>query len=608
MLNKKSKNNRLYIASKPSVMSSGLVSTIASNRSNRLQIYSRTSNSATPPTFLKLNKINNITNINLKKNNHLETYFKQLKFNNNKELYKFNENTPYSQIFITNNSFKNGTLRITTPGRYTLLENIIFNPNEDNDFKPTKKQIENKIYPTRIEGAYNLGFFAAITIESNDVVLDLNGHYIRQSPLHNLQQRFYSHIELANAPFIPKQGPAQFSNENNYRSTNYCLIENGILGLSSHHGIHGNGMKNVLIRNLNIIDFEVAAIALNGAKNSAIKNINVEGASKDIPVLSTYSQSRFIIPFLDIVKKIDPKATLEIHSGTKTIDQIKNELNDALEKTKQEFINNKEITNKLFLNKTKLYDGNIYGIVLNTNGVVINDFITKRSEKSLGNENIYLENINIKNIISEPLEIIGVNPQKLKDPKLERLRLIRAMEQSAYGGKTQVGPVGDVFQIENNMENFIYKENVLANAQLIVSKYNKDKIGTSNISDEILEWVKKGDDINNYLNDELYFTSGGDSMAHVMKGNIGLFISAGKNIVTRNVNIDNIETKGRGVGNCKLLKENQISKKGGQCIGCCVTGSENIIIYNEKINNIKSNAYNVLKTMNIESKVKHISA
>ena len=48
-------------------------------------------------------------------------------------------------------------------------------------------------------------------------------------------------------------------------------------------------------------------------------------------------------------------------------------------------------------------------------------------------------------------------------------------------------------------------------------------------------------------------------MAHVMKGNIGLFISAGKNIVTRNVNIDNIETKGRGVGNCKLLKENQIS-------------------------------------------------
>ena len=90
-------------------------------------------------------------------------------------------------------------------------------------------------------------------------------------------------------------------------------------------------MENVLIRNLNIIDFEVA-IALNGAKNSAIKNINVEGASKDIPVLSTYSQSRFIRPFLDIVKKIDPNATLEIHSGTKTIDQIKNKLNDALEK------------------------------------------------------------------------------------------------------------------------------------------------------------------------------------------------------------------------------------------------------------------------------------
>ena len=58
-----------------------------------------------------------------------------------------------------------------------------------------------------INGAYHLGFFAAITVESDDVILDLNGKSLKQSKLHNLQQRFYSHIELASAPFIPKQGP-----------------------------------------------------------------------------------------------------------------------------------------------------------------------------------------------------------------------------------------------------------------------------------------------------------------------------------------------------------------------------------------------------------------
>ena len=156
------------------------------------------------------------------------------------------------------------------------------------------------------------------------------------------------------------------------------------------------------------------------------------------------------------------------------------------------------------------------------------------------------------------------------------------------------------------MENNVYKQNVLANAQLIISKYNKTKLGTSNISDEVLDWVKKGDSIYNYINKDLYFTFGGDSMAHTMKGNIGLFISAGKNITTKNVVIDNIKTKGDFVGTSTLLKENQKTNKGGQCIGCCVTGSENIVISNEKIYNISSEKYPIYKTNNMNSDVKHI--
>ena len=99
----------------------------------------------------------------------------------------------------------NGTVRITKPGIYVLNENIIFNPNENNDFFPRMDQLSQ--YPMGNSGPFHLGFFAAITIESDNVILDLNGKTITQSSLHNIEQRFYAHIELASSPFIPNQGP-----------------------------------------------------------------------------------------------------------------------------------------------------------------------------------------------------------------------------------------------------------------------------------------------------------------------------------------------------------------------------------------------------------------
>jgi len=57
-----------------------------------------------------------------------------------------------------------------------------------------------------------LGFFAAIIIETNDVTIDLNGFEIKQSHSFYLRQRFYAHIELGSAPFVPRVGPHDFSN------------------------------------------------------------------------------------------------------------------------------------------------------------------------------------------------------------------------------------------------------------------------------------------------------------------------------------------------------------------------------------------------------------
>lgn len=45
---------------------------------------------------------------------------------------------------------------------------------------------------------------------------------------------------------------------------------NGILGRSSHHGIHGNSMAEIFLYDLKIKDFEVGGISLNGASQSII--------------------------------------------------------------------------------------------------------------------------------------------------------------------------------------------------------------------------------------------------------------------------------------------------------------------------------------------------
>ena len=98
-------------------------------------------------------------------------YFENFGHHNISEEYSYNSNTPRKIIKLRQNHFNNGTVRITVPGIYVLQENIIFNPNESNDFFPTGQQMAGQ-YPVGSGGAYHLGFFAAITVEAAGVILD----------------------------------------------------------------------------------------------------------------------------------------------------------------------------------------------------------------------------------------------------------------------------------------------------------------------------------------------------------------------------------------------------------------------------------------------------
>ena len=484
---------------------------------------------------------------------NLLTYFENYPYKNNVENFSYNNNTPYSIIYLKQSDFDRGTVRITKPGIYILKENITFHPNPTNDFQPTPQQIASGLYPMDPCHAYHLGFFAAITIETNNVILDLNNYTIAQSMEHYLQQRFYAHIELASAPFKPSQGPACVSTVANYKVAENTLIINGTLGRSSHHGIHGNTMGGSVVHNVTIQDFQVAGISLNGLRTGifhklVIKNTNgaVSTSTTPVPVVSTYSQARFIRPFLNTLKNKVSDASLNIHNGDKNITTIQSDLNKILDDTKKIVVDgsNGTIPN-LFINPSarQLSDAHVYGILFNVNGVAIGDFLQQRpndtSSNIVGNENIYLDDIEIKNIVSEPDEIIV-----LKDTS--------GNGSGNYNNNYIIrGPVGDVLDIERivtspNDLSGSYIPNELSNAQAIVGKYklsNDISGGGAYFTQVVLDYIDNSSANLKDIVDQssnLSFVYGKDSMAHTMKGNIGLFLSGGKNIKGDNIRVNGV--------------------------------------------------------------------
>jgi hypothetical protein len=481
--------------------------------------------------------------------------------------------------------FTNGTYRIKNSGYYKLSENIIFNPNPSiwngtkligDDWFPTYSQTlggANAIYPIAPYGPYHLGFFTAITVESHNVVIDLNSFTISQSPEHYLQQRFFSVIELASSPFIPTQGPSNFGSPVLY--SNYVKIKNGNIGLSSHEGIHGNGMSNIILENLNISNYEQAGIALNGVTNLILRNICIGKSSHNVCIKATYSHSRFIKSFLQsIINNGNPSIIIQNQSISGS--QILSNLITSMDQVYKEIIINKILpTNSLYRNDLQLIDGAIYGLVLNVLGVVVNGFLTSLSNTS-GNKNILIQNLDICNLNSAPFEVIGLSTNTT----------------STYGMPVQKGPVGDVFRItEVTNENNYYLPNILANAQCYVSKFKSliSSAGSSNIDSDIYNtWISsQNTPLTPLIDGHNYFICGGDSMAHVMKGNIGIFLSGTQDINMYNININNLQNNGN-LGEVEKCSPNTSIYEGNRCRGIAVVVNKNLYIKGLNIDTIIS--------------------
>lgn len=468
--------------------------------------------------------------------------------------------------YLNNNDFTNGSFRIKEPGIYKLTENIVFSPNENNGFFPTEQQFINNDYPRK---EFHLGFFAAIVIESNNVIIDLNDHSIEMSSKFKIIQRFFNLIELSHAPFIPKQGPGDFTSKIS-RKYNIC-IKNGILKLSSHNGIHGNNGEMILLKNLNINSFEVSGIQLNGYKDVLIENCIIHNTSIDVPISAFFSNSIFA-RLLSKNISLTQSERLELSNN---IDEVL----DCIEKNIPIPEHCKYLSNEL-----NIPDCNVTGIVLSTRGVAINDFKKDRNgANDMNNTNIIIKDVLIKNLLSNPIEILGISRIKNYD-----------INSTSYTDKVQVGPAGDVIPIMDLLKDNKFNGTALSALQLKLAKNN---VGTSNVSNELHDFVNGDINLEDFItldknetNDNLekYHLRGNlDIMSHTMKGNMGVFINAGKDIYLDNINIDGVYNNGERNSDIKnTIYEDEF--RGNISTGITESGSSNIYYNNINIKNIVS--------------------
>lgn len=374
---------------------------------------------------------------------------------------------------------------------------------------------------------------------------------------------------MADQPFLPSQGPGDFGPS--ISSASNCVIMNGKLGLSSHHGIHGNNNCDILCKRLTITKFEVGGIALNGINKLNIKDVCINGKFEDVPVLGIFSAAVFLrihTIFMLTGANIDAKEDLEekLLSLENAIDLAVVDILGSGQ-TIGQIDENREST-KVFINNKRTPDGTSYGILINGRGVAVGSYSRHRPLEFVS-KNITIERTSIVNISGHVREIVALSTQ-----------LSQSNTNPSYNNtNVQTDTAGAVFQIQEVLgEDELYHGNVVSNLQIAMAKwsdpyvlihdpvlaqYRADgKLGTLNIETAIVAWAcpgigydgvgPEGDSftINNTTpfskvlqNTGIKYLGNGDSMSHVNKGFFGIRMDGVKDVKI-NCDINKILNKG----------------------------------------------------------------
>lgn len=530
-------------------------------------------------------------------------------------------------VTLTTADFANGTLRVQEPCLLRLQESVAFNPNRPQTWLDGGAQVTNdfsqaaaidpdrvldwmpdqtngvnnaQYFQPEVAFAYSLGFFAAIAIECAGVIVDLNGYELSQHQEHLLQQRFFALIELADQPFMPLQGPSNFGAV--LRPASNCLIHNGTLGVSSHHGIHGNDCDNIMLENLTIKNFEVAAVALNGCNVGCFKNCHMGPNRQNIPVIGSYSAGRFIKQFVTLMNNMALN-TSELDAAAAALYQTMDDTFNAI------IFNNGSIPD-LFHNVSGLIDGPFYGLLFNVKGVAVNGFLSTRSSPKVGE--------------TSDLLLLGCTITGIKGA----IREVVALSHPAGG--VQVDTAGAVVKFFDDLTTkvgtkYFYQSSPLGDVQIELAKIKQTRedamqdvsfFGTLLIHKGIQLWqTNAGWYLDEIANNQLQLfddsdqpvmldaapviyspVCNGDSMHHVIKGGMGLRVDGVTTMTMKDcgiMNLDNNSIEGSLLCGSYITSHakqtpQMVGYQGARNYGAIFSACGNVCLTRLNVGNVKS--------------------
>lgn len=492
-------------------------------------------------------------------------------------------------VELTQADFANGTLRITKPCKLVLTQDIQFNPNRpamlqtngvDSAIDPARTMdwfplaSQTEYFESDVRSAYHLGFFAAIAIEAEGVIVDLNNYGIGQHKEHALMQQFFANIELSDQPFPVGSGPANFGAQ--LRRAKKVWIKNGTLGYSAHQNLHGNDAQEILITNVVMKDSTVAGAAFNGTKKVALIDCEYRGTRQDVKVNGAFNEIRLDTKLIEgavaagVTLTSDQQAAYD--HAKEVIEDIFNQVifGAGTISDTPDVLTAADIS--ILKNTTGLPDGISYALLVNPQDVAVGAFLESRELKGGETSEIALIRCNFEKVISKPREVMALSPA------------ISDAQETAGGGYNvnaqQRGATGAVLEYLRCFDaNGLYSGNVVSDMQLELSDLQnslpasqKKMLGQINIEPLFIEMkhaTALGQDLkfvpvegehhkvfellqistNAIYTDpsrpdllmEFVALSNGDIQHHQLKGVIGMRIEGASDVTIQNVSVSTVK-------------------------------------------------------------------
>ena len=433
-------------------------------------------------------------------------------------------NLYYYRYAISQANIVNGIYRITRPGYYYLTEDIAIDiPGSD---------INKYMLSLDKKSEHLFGNHAGIIIESDNVILDLAGYSIFQTPRFYAVQRFFNLIQLNNFPFIldpkksctetsagkqcPVVGPIPGVKLPYFKEPQFVIIKNGALGLTSHSGIHGNNNKYVIIDDIQFSDFEVSAITLNNLDNSIIENIIVHKSLQKVP----------FTPFW-VTVTLGFKSLLKAKVAEEELLVLRNAIEKMLLKIKIAYtIDDLLIVAREFpdfsneVNKWLSPCGQ-YGVSITKKGPSIHDFSQHISNSTDDNSRVvYIQNSTIKDMAVNVFEDISV----------------------AQNGKPINLIAGSVVRTAT-MDNKLTTE-ILRLLKLVPITERKE---ISGLTDEMIDAITSPS-----LSKPLELCRGIDNMGHISKGLVAIRLDCATHAYVNNVRVNNLRNIGKSLTKAEM--------------------------------------------------------